>query len=890
MKKTAKKISGLLKVTLLLGMIFSQLASPVRVLADQVVPSYNLDIELDTKNDDVIDNDEFVVISNGTQELVGEDNYILEIVRSFMYYDEDVIDDANINTTYVMVTGNDLTAGVVLPHEVFNYNGISYVSVNVYEINTDETIDMGTYTEEGHLALLEAESIAKIMDTSFEEGVTYNDTSLTFNVLGESILCDTTDGHKCNVTLNDIDNKVEIDYTLKTGDLNPNKDYHIILKVNGVASDLVTGDISVNEKLVIDISNLLPGVYNLEYEVRDEDETEVISGNLEITYTNDEITDKIDFIENAMFSEEVFYSYTTLSDLEKETLGYEYEFLDTPLAFIFDNVVSTNDIHVNYNLYDEDCNRYHVVTSDRFVGAFSEEFDEGAYKVGEVLEALEANMIEFSEISIVDSEGQVVSDDVYVQNGMKLVVNIIGETLEYDFLVYADVDGSFVEDSDISALVDKVLNSNISYYDTYNFDLNGDEVVDAKDISILGANIGLQQYEISNDEVVDTLVTIIESNTDELYVSESFEVVLSLDGFAENYINAIEGFVNYDDTALSLDSVEVLNEDFVGNNLDNRLIYATSSTYATNNEGFIKLTFTALTAGVHTVSVDDIALISDGIVVTTAISNELEITVNRALHTDASLKSLTSSIGWFNKTFDSEILEYTLYVDSSVSRVTLSGEVNDEYATTDDFKEYVLTGDNTMISVNVTAEDGTVRTYKVNVVKVYKSSNNNLVNIIVEGYDIDFDKDTLEYKITVDSDVDSLNISAYVEHFGAWAKIEGNENFKEGENTVTITVYAEDGSEKVYKLLINKKAKEKVDAPVVDDEDDKNSVNTEKLVIIILIILVVIGLLYLILKKDEDEEPRIEQIKPKKDVVKEPKKEEVKNNNNNHKNKHKGKK
>ena len=44
MEKANKKISRLLKVTLLLCMIFSQLATPIEVLADQIVPSYNIDM------------------------------------------------------------------------------------------------------------------------------------------------------------------------------------------------------------------------------------------------------------------------------------------------------------------------------------------------------------------------------------------------------------------------------------------------------------------------------------------------------------------------------------------------------------------------------------------------------------------------------------------------------------------------------------------------------------------------------------------------------------------------------------------------------------------------------------------------------------------------------
>ena len=499
-----------------------------------------------------------------------------------------------------------------------------------------------------------------------------------------------------------------------------------------------------------------------------------------------------------------------------------------------------------------------------------------------------------TKISVVDKDGEEVENDAFIENGMKLVVDFFGEKVVYDFLVFGDVDGGYVEESDISSLIDKILKNELSYYDTYNLDFNGDEVIDVVDASILGLNIYNANYQVGGFLVEDTITSIIESDKDELYVGETFEVILSLDGFSSNNINAIDGLVTYDKDSLKLEKVEMLSELFVGSSLNDRFMYATIDVYAENKEDFVKLTFSALAEGTHTVSVTDLVLVSDGmIVLEDGTSNEIEVKVNRALHTDATLKSLNSSVGTFDKAFDSNVLEYTLYVDSNVNRVTLSGEVNDEYATTEDLKEYILTGDNTAISINVTAEDGTVKTYKVNVRKVYKSSNNNLKDIVIDGYEINFDKDTLEYKIKVGSDVTSLDISALVEDASAWAKIEGNENFKEGENTVTITVYAENGETKTYKILVNKdKAEEKV--TVIDgEEDDKDGINGEKLVIIILIILVTAGLLYLIFKKDEEDElePFIQQIHPKKDEV-EKKNEFEKSNQNNHndyknKNKHK---
>lgn len=897
MKKANKKISKFLKITLLLCMIFSQIASPIKTLADELIPSYNLEIEF-VESELVPGDDKFIVTSDGTK-VLEDKNYILEIINSFEYADGSIYETEN-DYTYALVNGNALTNGydITTNHGINKitslFNGKGYIYVNIYEIK-DET-DYSTYTEDMFRTLLttENEQVEKIMETSFSEEISSNNTSIIFNVVGDptNVVCDSTDGYKCNVTENDIDSLVKINYTTENGNFNPNKNYHTVLKVNGVVFDLVTDDLSVQTgEIVLDFSKLLPGIFEVEYSVRDDENNEIVSDYIEFTYvsSSEAEVDKIAVIKDAVDTDninaEVFANYTLLTDEEKDSLGDDYRFLDTPVAFMFDNFVSFNQgtILTNYNIFDNG-NRYHVISSSEFYGAFDDRSE--AYKVSDVEEEL-YELLPFTTVNVVDSNGNEVSDNTYIQNGMKLVVTMLGEKLEYDFLVYSDVDGGYVEKSDLSSLIGKILSNNIIYYDFINLDINGDEVIDLKDISNFGVNLFYKDYTTSDFTTVDYITPVIESDKEELFVGESFEVVMSLTGFNEDFINAIEGFVNYDSESLRLDSVECLNELFVGSYLGNRFIYASDETFAENDEVFVKLTFTGLAEGVHKVSLVNMGFAADGVSLVANNSNELEITVNRIPHTDNSLKSLSSSVGYFDKAFDSETLEYNLYVDGSVGYVTLSGELNDEYATTDGFKTYTLYGGTTPISINVTAEDGTVRTYRVNVVKIYKSSNNNLSNLTVEGYEIKFDKDVLEYRIKVGADVTSLDISALVEDYRAWAKIEGNENFQEGENIVTITVYAEDGSTKTYKLIVDKEA----EVPVEVAESSK--INTEKIVIIILIVLVVAGLLYLIFKKEDDEDIKIEQVKPKKEETKkvEPKKEEnTRNNSNNKKSKNKNKK
>lgn len=89
---------------------------------------------------------------------------------------------------------------------------------------------------------------------------------------------------------------------------------------------------------------------------------------------------------------------------------------------------------------------------------------------------------------------------------------------------------------------------------------------------------------------------------------------------------------------------------------------------------------------------------------------------------------------------------------------------------------------------------------------VQKSSEARLKELKVdrEGLTPEFDKNTTEYYLIVDLSVNKLKITAStVDNKAKWAAY-GNNNFKKGENTVTINVTAEDGTKKEYYIHVTK--------------------------------------------------------------------------------------
>lgn len=87
------------------------------------------------------------------------------------------------------------------------------------------------------------------------------------------------------------------------------------------------------------------------------------------------------------------------------------------------------------------------------------------------------------------------------------------------------------------------------------------------------------------------------------------------------------------------------------------------------------------------------------------------------------------------------------------------------------------------------------------------SSNNNLKNLTVDGYNLDpvFNKETLEYEIEVPNNIEKININATSEDSNAKISGVGEIAVNEGANKIEIKVEAENGNIKTYILNVTVK-------------------------------------------------------------------------------------
>lgn len=225
-----------------------------------------------------------------------------------------------------------------------------------------------------------------------------------------------------------------------------------------------------------------------------------------------------------------------------------------------------------------------------------------------------------------------------------------------------------------------------------------------------------------------------------------------------------------------------------------------------------------------------------------------------------------------------EVETVRVYAKKAESSQTISGEGD----------KTLEIGATTKCSVIVTAEDGTQKTYNIYVTR--KSEPTETVpNVVEEPEELlklstlevknatispEFNPDIYEYEVSIeDENIDKLDILATANIENASIEVTGNENFMEGENTVTITLKSEDGTKAAtYRIAVTKGATvvneeeiitigESEEEPIKEEKKSMfsflNGGNTGMIVILVIAIIVLIASIItvvVILVKNKKEE------------------------------------
>ena len=173
--------------------------------------------------------------------------------------------------------------------------------------------------------------------------------------------------------------------------------------------------------------------------------------------------------------------------------------------------------------------------------------------------------------------------------------------------------------------------------------------------------------------------------------------------------------------------------------------------------------------------------------------------------TDNTLKELKLNNGTIN--FKSGTTTYNVIVDSDTT--TISAIANDTKATISGTGSKNLKYGVNKFEIRVTAENGSVKTYTLNITrKDNRSNNTNLSSLTLSAGTIVFDKNKTNYDVSVKNDISEITINGKAEDTKSIVSGVGTKKLEVGENIFVIKVTAETGSTKEYKIVVIREEKE----------------------------------------------------------------------------------
>lgn len=196
--------------------------------------------------------------------------------------------------------------------------------------------------------------------------------------------------------------------------------------------------------------------------------------------------------------------------------------------------------------------------------------------------------------------------------------------------------------------------------------------------------------------------------TGEFEVGKTFNVTVRFNADANLY--AVEADVSYNSSVLRLNSVS--GADFNVGNGSVKIVDDDFSATSPSKTSSYTLSFTAVAAGNSNISV---SILGGGEAESKATASAAVSVVAKKPSANANLSSIKLSNGSLSPAFNANTTSYTATVKYSVDKITVTGAVADGKSTYTGGGTFDLkVGDNERV-LTVTAEDGTKKTYTVNV-------------------------------------------------------------------------------------------------------------------------------------------------------------------------------
>ena len=232
------------------------------------------------------------------------------------------------------------------------------------------------------------------------------------------------------------------------------------------------------------------------------------------------------------------------------------------------------------------------------------------------------------------------------------------------------------------------------------------------------------------------------------------------------------------------------------------------------------------------------------------------LTVVPAKSSNNNLKELT--IDGYPISFNKNTKSYSISVGNDVKSLSIKALAEDEKATvTISGNTNLKEGKNT-IKITVTAENGSKNVYYIYVTRESSGSVSNtdcdLKSLVVKGYNINFNSNTLEYRITVPSNVTNIELLSTLVNPESTKTTDGPNSLAFGENVYTITVTDKNGNKKVYRVIVTRELEGSgCETCQVCDTCEEKSDTLWKTIAIILMIVTIAETIYMVTMRDRKE-------------------------------------
>ena len=326
-------------------------------------------------------------------------------------------------------------------------------------------------------------------------------------------------------------------------------------------------------------------------------------------------------------------------------------------------------------------------------------------------------------------------------------------------------------------------------------------------------------------------IVTLKSNKDKFMQGEDIEITVNL----ENSNTCAFDFNLYFDT----EKLEFIEDQNYINIVDNRIIYVwydKSGGENSKTEEIAKFKFKAKSDGICSFLIDgnfynekgqeidtDFNSIQIKIGETKEISNlqkqTEEINTKDQSKTNSKLQLLRIDAEGVSPNFNKDTFDYYLVVAGTINNIDI-----------------LAVPENTNATVNITGNKNLVYTINVTKTNDAELANTNLETLAIENvllYPV-FDNIETKYSAEISEQIEKLNILAIPENEKAKVEISGNENLKEGENTITIIVTASNGyTKKEFIISVYKRNSEEEKQFINEQENNKqeleNAYEIEKL-------------------------------------------------------------